>query len=72
MSPNIRIDWKADSSDKFTVPIGLGYSNVYMLGRLPVRVAVEAQYSVIAPDNVGSKWNFRVLFIPVIPNPFAR
>jgi|APFre7841882724_1041349.scaffolds.fasta_scaffold05234_2 hypothetical protein len=72
MSPNIRIDWKADSSDKFTVPIGLGYSNVYMLGRLPVRVAVEAQYSVIAPDNVGSRWNFRLLFIPVIPNPFAR
>lgn len=72
MSPNIRMDWKADSDDKLTLPIGLGYSNVYMLGKLPVRVAIEAQYSVIAPDNVGSRWNFRLLFIPVIPNPFAR
>jgi hypothetical protein len=72
MSPNIRIDWKADSDDKLTLPIGLGWSNMYMLGKLPVRIALEAQYSVIAPDNVGSRWNFRLLFIPVIPNPFAR
>lgn len=72
MSPNIRIDWKADSGNKLTVPIGLGYSNIYMLGRLPVRVALETQYSVIAPDNVGSRWNIRLLFVPVIPNPFGR
>jgi len=72
MSPNIRIDWNADSDDRLTLPIGLGYSNMYMFGKLPVRVAIEAQYSVIAPDNVGSDWNVRLLFVPVIPNPFAR
>jgi len=71
MTPNIRYNWEADDSDdKLTLPIGLGYSNVYKLGKLPVRIAAEVQYSVISPDNVGSDWNFRLLFIPVIPNPF--
>ncbi len=70
MTPNIRYDWKADKDDALTLPVGLGYSNVYKTGRLPLRVAAEIQYSFIAPDNVGSDWNFRLLFIPVIPNPF--
>jgi len=72
MTPNIRINWEADSDDRLTLPVGLGYSNVYKLGPLPVRVAAEIQYSLIKPDNVGTDWNFRLLFIPVIPNPFAR
>lgn len=73
MSPNIRIDWQQKASrNKLTLPIGLGYSNVVKLGPLPVRFAIEGQYSVINPDNVGSTWNVRVLFIPVIPNPFGR
>ncbi|HSO81676.1 hypothetical protein [Thiocapsa sp.] len=70
MSPNITIDWTADSGNQLTLPVGLGYSNVYKIGPLPVRVAIEAQYSLIAPDNVGRDWNLRLLFIPVIPNPF--
>ncbi|WP_373507093.1 hypothetical protein [Thiocapsa sp.] len=70
MSPNITIDWTADSGNQLTLPVGLGYSNVYKIGPLPIRVAIEAQYSLIAPDNVGRDWNLRLLFIPVIPNPF--
>lgn len=72
MSPNIRIDWTQDWGNQLTLPIGLGYSNVVKLGPLPVRIALEAQYSIIAPDNVGSDWNVRLLFIPVILNPFGR
>jgi hypothetical protein len=72
MSPNIRVNWEQDGSERFTVPVGLGISDIYKLGPLPVRVALEFQYSVIAPDNVGSDWNIRLLFVPVIPNPFGR
>ncbi len=73
MTPNIRINWKADDWDNaVTLPVGLGYSNVVKLGPLPVRLAAEVQYSVIKPDNIGAEWNLRFLFIPVIPNPFGR
>lgn len=71
MTPNIRYNWKADDSDdKLTLPVGLGISNVIKIGRLPVRIAAEVQYSLVRPDNIGTDWNFRLLFIPVIPNPF--
>ncbi|MBW1720379.1 MAG: hypothetical protein JRJ43_12650, partial [Deltaproteobacteria bacterium] len=71
MTPNIRYNWKADDSDdRLTLPVGLGISNVFKIGKLPVRIAAEIQYSVIKPDNIGTDWNFRLLFIPVIPNPF--
>jgi hypothetical protein len=73
MTPNIRINWEADDNDdKLTLPVGLGISNVYKIGPLPVRIAAEFQYSLIKPDNVGTDWNFRFLFIPVIPNPFRK
>lgn len=71
MSPNIRYNWKADDSDDaLTLPVGLGYSNVIRVGGLPIRFAAEVQYSVVRPDNVGTDWNFRLMFIPVIANPF--
>lgn len=70
MSPDITIDWKKDPGDRLTFPVGLGYSNVVKLGKLPVRFAAELQYSVISPDDVGSRWNLKFMFIPVIPSPF--
>ena len=37
---------------------------------LPLRLAAEVQYSLVKPDDIGTDWNFRILVIPVIPNPF--
>ena len=72
MTPNITYNWKADSDNKLTLPVGMGYSNIIKLGPMPVRLAAEFQYSLVKPDNIGSDWNIRVMFIPVVPNPFAR
>jgi len=70
MTPNITIDWKKSFDEGVTIPIGMGYSNVIRLGKLPVRLVAEVDYSVISPDDVGSGWNFRLMFIPILPNPF--
>ena len=67
MSPNISIDWKA-RGDKVTLPIGLGIGRMIEIGKLPVNVTVEVNYSVIHPDDkAGSRWDFRIYFTPVIP-----
>ena len=38
-------------------------------GKVPVRIGVEAHYSLRQPDNVaGSKWDFRLFIIPSAPS----
>ena len=44
MTPNIQIDWTKDGSDQFTVPVGLGYIDMFKVGPMPVRWGVELQY----------------------------
>ena len=67
MSPNISINWKAEG-DKTVLPIGLGISRMIQIGPLPVEISIEADYSVLHPDDKpGSRWDIRVYFVPVIP-----
>ena len=72
MTPNIRINWRADGGfeDKVSLPIGLGTIGMLKLGPLPVRWGVEVQYYLTQPDDVTPEWNFKVFFAPIILNPF--
>ena len=70
MTPNIRINWKADTDNAVSFPIGLGTIGMFKLGPMPVRWGVEVQYYVVRPDDFGPEWNFKVFFAPIILNPF--
>ena len=72
MTPNIRINWKRDGNDKYSVPVGLGKIGMTRWGKLPVRWGAEIQYYVMQPDPVAAEWNFRVFFAPVIGNPLKQ
>jgi len=68
-APNIIANWTQDSSDTFTVPIGIGISKTIKLGKVPVRLGFEYHYSVIHPDDVpGALHNFRFYIIPAAPS----
>ena len=67
-SPNIIIDWEADSDDRFTVPLGIGVAKTVQFGKVPVRIGLEFHYSVIRPDNVGSDYGIRFYMIPAAPS----
>lgn len=69
ISPNIVADWKQDSGNIWTVPVGLGVSRTFQVGKVPIRFGVEVHYSVIRPDDVaGNLWNFRFYMIPAAPS----
>ena len=81
MTPNIQIDWTKDGSDQFTVPVGLGYIDMFKIGPMPVRWGVELQYYVMKPDANSSMnpaeyvpyapdWNLKFFVAPVTLNPF--
>jgi hypothetical protein len=68
MPPNVTVNWKAESGNKVTFPIGLGAGRIFNFGKLPVRISGEIHYSAIHPDDlISSRWNFRLSFIPDVP-----
>ena len=68
-SPNIIADWRQDSDNAYTVPVGIGYSKTVQFGKIPVRFGAEVHYSAIQPDDIpGSEWNFRFYMIPAAPS----
>ena len=72
MGPTITYNWKADSGDKLTFPIGLGITKTVKWGKTPVKLRLEPQYSIIKPDNLGTTWNIRLQITPVIKSPFSH
>ena len=57
-APILTVDWKADSSQQWTVPIGGGVGKIFHFGKLPVNTQISAYYNVVKPD-FGANWQIR-------------
>ena len=57
-APIITVDWKADSDQAWTVPLGGGVGKIFHLGKLPVNTQLSAYYNVVHPDD-GANWQLR-------------
>jgi hypothetical protein len=58
-APIITAAWKAESNQRWTVPLGAGVGKIVHLGRLPVNFQLSAYYNVVAPDDLGPEWQLR-------------
>jgi hypothetical protein len=70
MGPTVSIDWEAEPENRVTFPIGLGITKTTRWNKTPVKLRVEAHYSIIKPEDYGTTWNLRLQVTPVIPSPF--
>jgi len=66
-APIITADWKADSDNRWTVPVGGGVGKIVKLGKLPVNLQLSAYYNVEKPDNFGADWQLRFQFQFLFP-----
>jgi hypothetical protein len=57
-APILTVDWKADSGQQWTVPLGGGVGKIFHFGKLPVNTQVSAYYNVVKPD-FGANWQIR-------------
>ena len=57
-SPILTVNWKAPSSQQWTVPIGGGVGKIFHFGKLPVNTQISAYYNVVKPD-FGPNWQIR-------------
>ena len=51
-------NWKADSGQQWTVPLGGGVGKIFHFGKLPVNMHIAAYYNVVKPD-FGSNWQIQ-------------
>jgi hypothetical protein len=58
-SPIITADWKADSGDRWTVPLGGGGGKIVRFGKLPVNFQTQVFYNVEKPE-FGADWTWRL------------
>ncbi|MFO1361569.1 MAG: transporter [Burkholderiales bacterium] len=65
-SPVVTADWKAESSQRWTVPLGGGVGKIVHFGRLPVNLQLQSYYNVVAPDN-GPEWSIRFQIQLMLP-----
>ncbi len=71
--PNIIANWEQSSGNVWTVPVGFGINKTFQFGKVPVRIGLEAYYSVIEPnDVVGSNWDYRLYITPAAPSALFK
>ena len=58
-APVMTANWKADSGDQWTVPVGGGFGRVFKLGGQHVNMKLAAYYNVDAPDDNDDVWNLQ-------------
>ena len=57
-APLITANWKAENSQRWTVPVGGGVGKIFRLGPVPVNTQLSTYYNVVTPDN-GPNWQIR-------------
>jgi hypothetical protein len=57
-SPIITANWKADSDNRWVVPVGGGFGKIFRIGKQPMNAHVQAFYNIERPD-IGPEWTFR-------------
>jgi len=49
-----------------TLPVGLGIDKAMKIGKVPLKMALEVDYSLVRPDSFGEKWLVLFSITPVI------
>lgn len=65
-APAITADWKARSSQRWTVPLGLGVGRLFRIGEQVVTFEVVPFVNVVKPDGAGD-WSLSAQFKFIFP-----
>ena len=69
-APVITVNWKAESGQRWIVPIGAGGGRLVFLGRLPINAQTQLYYNAVKPD-LGPDWQWRLQVQVLLPVPGA-
>ncbi len=67
-NPTISYDRAASSGNQWNVPVGLFVGKMVKLGKMPVKLQLGIEYSVVSSDDFGQRAQIKLNIIPVIPS----
>jgi hypothetical protein len=70
MAPIISYDWEAGNNEKLSLPVGIGITRTFKVGKVPMRMLVEYQNYLVAPDTLGLEQNIRFALGVFLPKLF--
>ncbi|MGB5408708.1 MAG: hypothetical protein WBN43_18205 [Thiogranum sp.] len=70
-SPVITYDWKADSDQALSLPLGVGVGKTTKINGRAWKFQAQVQYFVEQPDAFGSDWLLKFTVTPVVQNKLA-
>ena len=70
--PTITYDHKASKGNKWNVPIGLLVTKTTKVGARPVKFQFGFEYSVVAQDDFGTRFQIKFNVIPVVQSLFKK
>jgi hypothetical protein len=65
-SPIVTANWKADSENRWIVPLGGGIGKIFRIGKLPINAQLAAYDNVVRPPG-GPTWQLRFQFQFLLP-----
>lgn len=71
-APVITYNWKAESNEALSLPLGTGIAKTFKIGKITWRIQTEFHYYVVQPDSFGTDWMLSLDIRPVIKNPLVR
>lgn len=71
-NPEILYDWEGVSGNQWLVPVGGGVSKTFRIGRVPMKLGLEAYYFAVSPDRFGPEWQAFLNFTPVLSTRLLR
>jgi hypothetical protein len=71
-APIITANWKADSDNRWVVPVGGGIGKIVKLGKLPLNVQLSAYDNVVTPKQFGADWQLRAQVQILLPSSMLK
>ncbi|MEN8691941.1 MAG: transporter [Desulfobacterales bacterium] len=66
-NPTISYNSRADSGNRWNVPIGAFVGKTMKFGKVPVNIKLGVEYSAVSPDDFGQQAAVRLQVTPIIP-----
>lgn len=58
--PTITANWKASSSQQWTVPFGVGPGKILHIGSQAINLTMQGYWNAVHPSSTSSRWNLQL------------